>query len=230
MREELDSVELSLWEVYVSTTFFVFCYIKLPDFSSKWLHARTHWSISETFMLSKFGRSPRELSWVMQQFKYWSSKLPVIMPICKTEPKLKAQNERFYWVDFSNRGFSCIKQPLFSGRQRTPSLVLEVILTPTYSRKEVIVERYRSCKLSEEVKYDTQGKTLLPSGLLAAILSPQMAASRRITLPQPVNSPVVLVFVWQTQGTWESCGRPVCESGAETSNWRGPTVSLSPMN
>lgn len=58
MREELDSVELSLWEVYVSTTFFVFCYIKLPDFSSKWLHARTQkyfWDfyVIQTWKISK---------------------------------------------------------------------------------------------------------------------------------------------------------------------------------
>lgn len=47
-------------------------------------------------------------------------------------------------------------------------------------RKEVIVERYCSCKLGEEVKYDTQGKTPFPSGPLAAILSPppQMAGQK----------------------------------------------------
>lgn len=61
---------------------------------------------------------------------------------------------------------------------------------------------------------------LLPSGLLAAILSPQMAASRRITLPQPVNSPVVLIFVCtgRQKGPERAVVRPVCESGAETSN------------
>lgn len=168
-------------------------------------------------------------SWVMQQFKYWSSKLPVIMPICKTEPKLKAQNERFYWVDLSNRGFSCIKQPLFSGRQRTPSLVLEVILPPTYSRKEVIVERYRSCKLSEEVKYDTQGKT--PSiRIVSCHPVPTDGGQQAHHFTSACQQPCCSGLCVADKGTWESCGRPVCESGAETSNWRGPTVSLSPMN
>lgn len=46
-------------------------------------------------------------------------------------------------------------------------------------RKEVIVERYCSCKLCEEVKYDTQGKTPFPSGPLAAILSPPQMAGQK---------------------------------------------------
>lgn len=45
-------------------------------------------------------------------------------------------------------------------------------------------------------------------------------ASRRITLPQPVNSPVVLGFVCADKGTWVGCGRPVW-FGLHSERWAG---------
>lgn len=69
-------------------------------------------------------------------------------------------------------------------------------------RKEVIVERYRNCKLSEEVKYDTQGKT--PSIRIVSCHpvptdGGQQAHHFTSACQQPCCSD--LCVHWQTKGT-----------------------------